>query len=250
MTEGAAVGIFATRARTTDGSEAGVGLPEDLRRVLPARFEAAGEALASGSDLAAACAVAGHALAHDGVSLEEALDGLRATVGLVIGTEPHFDDIRALAAAWSEATLTYLNQLSCEDPLTGLASLAHLRSQLAETYRAARDGAARDTHALVVVDLVTGPGGGPADALTHALRATRIGERARTVFSGGETIGRLGPGRVVVLADRDDHLGRRTELLRRLLVGAEGDARVRVWIEGLPGADAAAGLLLDELVRL
>ena len=57
--------------------------------------------------------------------------------------------------AWSEATLGYLHQLSCEDPLTGLASLAHVRSRLSELYRCRATGTAPcpHTHALVVLDL-------------------------------------------------------------------------------------------------
>ena len=39
--------------------------------------------------------------------------------------------------AWSDATLEYLHDLSCEDPLTGLASLAHVRTRLDEIYREA-----------------------------------------------------------------------------------------------------------------
>src|SRR3546814_12395233 len=66
-------------------------------------------------------------------------------------SEPAFADVRALSMAWSESTLAYLHQLSCEDPLTGLASLAHIRSRLSELYRGAR--AADETHALVVLDL-------------------------------------------------------------------------------------------------
>lgn len=242
-----ALGIF-VRTRPADGSDAGAFLSEELRRVLPAGFEAIGEALVSGADPGPACVVAGHRLACDGVSLEETLDGLRATMVLVCETEPGFDRVRTLATAWSEATLAHLHQLSCEDPLTGLASSAHARTRLSELYRLGAGGGPRETHALVVVDLGALAPGGRADVLTHAWRAARLGERARTVFSGGETIARLGSARLIVLVERDEHLGRRVDLLRRL-IGAE-QTRVRVWIEGLPGTDPAAGLLLDELTRL
>ena len=92
---------------------------------------------------------------------------------------------------------------------------------------------------------VTAPAPGRDEVLTHALHLARLGDTARTVFSGSETIGHVGAGRVVVLADRDDRIGRRVGLLRRML----DDARARVWIEGLPGSDEAAGRLLDELTR-
>ena len=99
------------------------------------RFEAIGEALASDADTTAACAVIGRDVARNGASLGEALDGLRATFTLMRGAPPDFESTEALAVAWSEATLEYLHQLSCEDPLTGLASLAHVRTRLAELYR-------------------------------------------------------------------------------------------------------------------
>lgn len=271
------MGIFATRARrgtTTDGPEAMRELPEHVRAQVPAQFEAVGEALASGPrsvrrSAEAACAEAGRELARDGASLDEALEGLRLTSFAVTGREPDFVDIRALSNAWSEATLGYLHQLSCEDPMTGLASLAHVRSRLSELYRGElrEGGRVQEVHALVVASLPVWPPGEPQEGgspggsnrsggispdthLTRTLRMARLGEAARTVFSGPETIGRAGQQRVVILVDRDKLLGRRVALLRRILgslVNA-GDAP-RVWIEGLPSTDAGAAQLLDELAR-
>jgi hypothetical protein len=77
----------------------------------------------------------------------------------------------------------------------------------------------------------------------------QLGAVVRGVFPGGETIGQVAPGRLVVLAERDERLARRVDLLRRMLeVGVA--TRPRVWIEGLPDGDAAAGWLLDELPRI
>ena len=162
---GAAVGLFATKRRAghPDGPGAGRELSEAVRQALPDRFEAVGEALASGSGSVVACDVAGRSLAQDGASLEEALPGLRATHRSCTGTEPAFADLQAIAVAWSEATLAYLHRLSCEDPLTGLASLAHVRSRLSELYRCYdyADGTVPHTHALVVLELPRGPAGRP-----------------------------------------------------------------------------------------
>lgn len=263
------MGIFATRARrttTTDGPEAKRELPEHVRARLPAQFEAVGEALASGPGSVrgaaeAACAEAGRELARDGASLDEALEGLRVTSLVVSGREPSYVDIRALSNAWSEATLGYLHQLSCEDPMTGLASLAHVRSRLSELYRGElRDGGrVQEAHALVVASLPAGlpgeeragePRTGQDAHLTRTLRMARLGEAARTVFSGTETIGRVGQHRVVILVDRDDLLGRRVALLRRVLGSLVNAGQApRVWIEGLPSTDAGAAQLLDELAR-
>jgi hypothetical protein len=238
--------MFAARARRTmDGPGARV-TPSGVLRV-PQRLEAVGEALASGSGSVAACTVAGGDLAREGVPLEEALDALRTTYHLVRGRDPGYDEVRAVSVGWSDAMLGYLLQVSCEDPLTGLASVPHVRSRIAELYRGQlRDGVdTRDSHALVVVELgrETGP-----DVWGAALRVTRAAESVRAVFSGEETVARLRAGRIAVLARRED-LARRVALLRRLLV-APGDERgtPRVRVEGLPGSFGGAAALLDELV--
>jgi len=211
-----------------------------LRAVIPPRFEAAGEALAAGSSVIEACWVAGRDLADMGVSLGESLEGLRSTTQLVSSRDPSFEECHALSLAWSEATLGYLHGLSCADPLTGLATLAHLRERIAELYRDAQLDAR--AHALVVTE-VRRPS--ELDQLASARRLTLIGHAARTVFAGREAIGQVGPSRVVVVAPRDESLPARVDLLRRMV----SDRADRVWIEGLPGSDASAVQLLDELAR-
>lgn len=250
--------IFATRGRrvTAAGPEAR-SLSAGQRLGLPHRLEGVGEALASGSDGCDACAVAGQELARDGGSMQEALDALRTTWRIVMGTDPSYESVVALLTAWSETTLGYLHQLSCEDPLTGLASQAHLRTRLSELYRADLADLAAVAHggrhhALVMCSVPAGddPSDGQDDHFTRAMRMTRMGEMARTVFSRNETIARLGTRSVAVLVPRDERLGRRVRVLRTLLGGLEADgAPARVWIEGLPGSDSGAAMLLDELAR-
>ncbi len=225
------------------------------RSGLPHRFQPVGEALISGSDVLGACSVAGQDLARDGASVGEALEGLRATWQAVTGIDPSFEVVTSLVDAWSETTLGYLHQLSCDDPLTGLASQAHLRSRLSELYRLA-DPDAIAGHALVLCSMPTGddPSEEPGDHFTRAMRMARVGELARTAFARDETIARIGTYRVAIMAARDDRLGRRVRVLRLLLESLEsGNAPtgtpVRVWIEGLPDSDRGAGMLLDELAR-
>lgn len=244
------MGIFATRVRWAPPAAPGTRaeLSEELEAAVPPGFTAVGEALVSGTASGDVCAVTGRELALAGVSLDEALVGLETTCRLVDGTQPDFAATRALAAAWSEATLGYLHQLSCADPVTGLASLAHLQSRLPELYRGELRGRPqpRDSHALVVIDVtaVSDPSG--PDLLGKDLRVARVAESAGTVFAAGEPVARLTRDRVVVLAERDDRLGRRVALLGRLLAGHAG---VRIWIEGLPETDASAAALLAELAR-
>lgn len=268
------MGLFAARARRLVGGTATVAGRQATSGV-PARFAAVGEALVAGARPAAgpdglpvladglreACAVLGADLAGDGIPLTDALEDLRLTYDLVRGTAPDYGAVHALSVAWSDATLTYLHQLSCADPATGLASLGHLRAVLGGVYRAhPREGAVAERHALVVVDIVEvsdpagallGEGRSGSTPWTRALLLARLGDAARSVFAGSEEIARAGQHRVVVLAGRDDRLGRRTALVRTLAESAvERDQQVRVWIEGLPGTELAAAQLLDELARL
>ena len=248
--------IFPTlvfRRSPVDPSPVTPDLPDDVRRALPMRFEAVGESLVSGADVTAACSVVGRDVARDGAALGEALSGLRTTYELVLGEPPAFDAAQALSVAWSEATLEYLHDLSCEDPLTGLASLAHVRTRLDEIYREAEltDVGVAGSHALVIVELCfREPTGGPGHHFTRALRLVQVTEALRAVYSGGQTIGRLGLDRAVALVSRTVDLGTSVSLLRDFLDDLDlGDAELRVWIEGLPRQSDSATQLLDELTR-
>ncbi len=150
------MGFWAFREKVAPGppSASDPALFEQVPGDVPERFEAVAEALAAGRTATDACEVVGRLQGSQGVSLEETLADLRTTYELVLGTEPAFTDACAVALGWSEATLAYLHQLSCADPLTGLASMAHLRGRLTELYRGDARGSAplRDRYALVVVE--------------------------------------------------------------------------------------------------
>ncbi len=248
-------GFTAFTRRKTDvtATSQGRDLPEALRHQLPMRFEVVGEALASGGDVNAACSVVGGDVARDGASLGEALSGLRTTYSLIRGSEPDFAATEALSVAWSEATLEYLHDLSCEDPLTGLASLAHVRTRLAEVYRDAEltDVSVQTSHALVVVSLrSSGREAIEEHHFSRALKLCQVAEAIRAVFSGGQTIGRLGQNRAAALVSRTPDLGTAVATLVEYLddLGL-GATEARVWIEGLPAMPESASRLLDELAR-
>ena len=188
----------------------------------------------------------------------EALRTLRAE-SQVRGREPRPGEVEALVEGWADTTLGHLHRLTCEDPLTGLATMAHLRTRVAEQRRAGLDPA--QAHALVVVT-PGGPGGDrPASdtpegscppgaaaeggALGRALSCAALGERVRVVFGGGETVAHTHTGRVVVLADRDHRLEGLVALLRRLLEDDGWQADVRV--HPLPEGELELVLLLERL---
>ena len=125
---------------------------------------------------------------------------------------------------------------------------ARLRERIAELYRnAVADSIGASSvsrsHALVVTD--AGNAADLTDPVSVARRLALLGEAARTVFAGSETIGQIGTSKVVVVAPRNERLADRVSLLRRMVVPEAS----RVWIEGLPGSDASAVSLLDELAR-
>ncbi len=246
------MGMFRSRLSRRESTLVAVG----WRHAFLGRFEAVAEAMEAGSAAEEACLVAGRELARDGVSLSEALAALQQVAQETVGHDPAYSAVEALCLAWSETTLGYLHAISCEDPLTGLSSLAHVRARLTELYRGElREGArVQDSYALIVVAMPTAKVSASAtDPVGRSLRIARIGEEARTVFPTAESIGRLGQRRVVVLTRRDERLGRRVALLRTMLGTSGADAPglepLRIWIEGLPATDAGAGHLLDELAR-
>ncbi len=222
------------------------------RRDVPRHFEAVAEALAARRSPASACAVVGSTVADDGVSLGEALTALSATYATLGLGEPTFAAVEALSLAWSEATLAFVSEISCEDPLTGLASGAHLRARLSEIYREAAltRSSPRTTHALLVVDLAEPAGASRRDPFEQALCLAGAAEVVRDAFAGGETLAKVGSDKVVVLVRRDAHLGATVAQLRESLDAAKVASRPRLWIEGLPDDADVATMVLSSLSLL
>jgi hypothetical protein len=151
--------------------------------------------------------------------------------------------------SWSETALVHHHQLSCEDPLTALSTLSHLRSRLGDLYRGAeRDGnMVSDSHALVVVEL---PRPMSANPLDSSLEMLETAEAMRTVYSGDETIAQVSRRRAVALVTRERTDPSTLELLQILVRRlSHGGAEPRLWIESPPRAAIGIGWLLNELAR-
>jgi hypothetical protein len=247
------------RRRVVETRASGGELTESIRQLLPPGFDAVGEALLSGGSSVPACAEVGRALARDGASLGEALSWLSTTYEVLGAGSPTFAAAEALSVAWSELTLDFLHEVTCEDPLTGLSSVPHLRTRLTEVYREAerRGHSVRTTHALLVAEVAppadpapAGAGRAPdaeASPFTRALRLAGVADVLRSAFCGEETIARAGQHRVVALVPRSDKLGRSVALTRELLCDLEPACQPRIWVEGLPGRDDLALRLLGDL---
>jgi hypothetical protein len=203
-------------------------------------------ALSAGRDVVSPCGKLGRARAEAGVGAREALNDLYALYRQLPGGGPPLIAVRALVEAWTETTVAAIRTATCEDPLSGLASAAYLRTRLGEVYRdAEREAAvAADRHVLLVVDL--GDRAGPQGWEAMLFRLT-LGDCLRSAFSGGETLASVGPRAVIGLVARDQHLARRVETLRTRLGHVRELDGVRVWLERLPGSvqgalDLVAGI--------
>ena len=213
------------------------------------QFAAIDDALDSGrADIASVAHVVGASAANNGSPLQEAFDQLERAYARHDAT-PTYDVVKALATSWSEAALAHHHQLSCEDPLTALSTLSHLRSRLGDLYRGAeRDGSAvSDSYALVVVEL---PLVSSTNPLIGSLEMLEAAVAMRTVFSGDETISQVAPRRAAALVERG-RTDRSTLELLQILVRrhSHGAAEPRLWIESPPRSAIGIGWLLTELAR-
>jgi hypothetical protein len=223
------------------------------RDLVPTGFEPLFDALEDGSPLLGVVEELGRAAAAEGVALDDALAHLAVTYQASgdIVDEPPFEVVRALAGAWADSSLRFLHSISCEDPLTGLASLSHLRTRMSEVYRESdrRGVVPTSSHALLVVQLQW------PDAVTttfdRLLRFIDVAEMLRSVYTGDEVVGQLTGSRAAALVRRDDGIGQSVSSLLGLLQEWEQrtDVVTRLWIEGLPATQLAGEALLDELAR-
>jgi len=178
-------------------------------------------------DLAGVAREVGARAARGGAPLSEVLDDLELAFD---GRVPAYEAIREAALAWADATSWQQLGRSCEDPLTSLTTVTHLRTRLDELYRGAEhDGTSLDqTHALVVVELSPLVQGNSLEASIDALD---VAEQMRTAFGADETLTQTARRRFVALvrADRADPttVGLLGHLVRRALPSSSGP-RLRV----------------------
>jgi hypothetical protein len=226
---------------------------QSRRDLVPAGFEPLFDALEDGEPVFGVVEELGRAAAAEGTPLDDVLGSLEATYGAsgIVLDQPPFEVARALAAAWADSSLRFLHSVSCEDPLTGLASLAHVRTRMSEVYRECdrRGVSATRTHALLVVQLhwpasVTSP-------FDRLMRMIDVAETLRSVYAGEEVVGQLTGSRTVALVRRDGDIGQTVSGLLGLLQSWEERTGVvtRLWIEGLPASQLAGEALLDDLAR-
>lgn len=219
----------AWRARSLD---AGWVFPEDW---WAPEVDAVARAVVCGADAAGPCAGLGHARAQAGVGIGETLEDLGALFAALGRDEPPMRCVRALAEGWAESGVFGTAGITCEDPLTGLATAPYLRTRVAELYRGRRPP--REAYGLVVVDLAA-----RLDPWKRIAWTIVIGHALRRVFPGEETLTLLGTGRVAALVPLRPELELVTARLRRDVAARHS---ARVWLERLPDDAIHASRLLD-----
>jgi hypothetical protein len=213
-----------------------------------AEVDAVVEALAGGGDALAAVTRLGQARADAAVGIREALDDLCALYQQLPAGGPPLTVVRALVEAWTEVAVSAIRSSTCEDPLSGLATAAYLRTRVAEVYREAEHagtpaGSQRVLLVLQIDDLVMLAG------WESLLLRLALGDCLRSVFSGGETLASVGPSTVIGLIGRDHWLPGQLKSLRARLADLGDVPELRIWTEALPRTLPAAYDLIESTGR-
>ncbi|QFZ24846.1 GGDEF domain-containing protein [Saccharothrix syringae] len=186
----------------------------------------------------------GGARAESGSGLAETLLDLAALHAVLTGpsgadgvVSPDVDAVparmlRATALGWGEVMSRQAANCAADNPLTGLATSAYLRTRLREVYA---EGPRGYVLVLAALDLsrVTG--------WSRVVAMTLLADALREVFDEGQTLASIGPATACVLLRRDATLARAVANLRlltadRLAVDPHvaPTGPVRVWQEELP----------------
>jgi hypothetical protein len=172
-----------------------------------------------GTGLAAACAMLGRERARAGIGIGESLTDLGALCHVLDGGDPPLELVKPLGEGWAEAGLARMSEATCEDPLTGLATLPYLRTRLGEVYREAKQAGrtAGESHRLLIAELP--PRLEPWDRLSAIIL---VGSELRAIFPGGETLSLAGVSHAVALVRVRPEFQFQATRLRRGLTAAYG----------------------------
>jgi hypothetical protein len=208
-----------------------------------AAVDAVASAACRAGSLHQACTALGQARARAGVGIAEALTDVTALFRVLGAGTPPLGVITALTEGWADAGLACMSEAACEDPLTGLVSLAYLRTRLREVYRDAQQhGTCPEvTHRLVVVDLPRRP-----DPWGRITLVILVGHDLRAAFPGGDTLSLSRPGPAIALVQVTEELPFRFAGLRRAVRSALG---TDVRMIKLPARPEDAERLLDRLAH-
>lgn len=213
----------------------------------PADADRASRSSGAEVDAAAAAWRLGRERARAAVCLAETLRDLDVLAGLA-PVDPSL--LRSAALGWADGCAGAPDGVV--DGLTGLVSPTYLTVRVGEVYRAAdvEGSSASASHALVIARLP----GDCSPPWARDLPMILVADAMRSVFSGGQTLARLGPSVAAALVRRGAMLGRRVRVLGEMLAGtmcSTGQPGLipQLWIEQLPPAESVLPRLLRDLAR-
>ena len=192
----------------------------------------------------------------DGEALATFLADLEVAHQALHLPSPGKELVKAASLAWADEILAKLDDVACENPLTGMSSAEHARIHLRTLYQtgdAERTTRVLDAHALVIVSLFESDPAAPKAceleaAFDQSLRLATVGETIRATFERCDVLATMQPGRVLAVVSRDQFLENRAEelawLLRRRLPISSAP---RVHVDTMPPTEDAACALLDDL---
>lgn len=201
-------------------------------------FEAVRSAIDWGIDPVAASLSVGLQAGAARVRLADALDGLWWVYRSSGVSAPPAEVAAALVEGWNRAQTTAAHTgPPCLDPDTGISTVEHLRTRLAEELaEAAEEGRGERTGlGLVVVDLPTTEPGDP-DPVAEIVAAIQ------TALPSRIAVARAAPGRIVTLVRLDECLEIAAASLHSHLDASVPSALV--WAEPVP----ASGTSIDTLL--
>ncbi|MDQ7908232.1 hypothetical protein RB614_27270 [Phytohabitans sp. ZYX-F-186] len=167
-----------------------------------------------------------------GCGLDETLRDVEAFLSVLRSrgrpVEDPFTIARLAALGWQRAAVHRPGQ-PCQDPLTGLATDAHLVRRADEIYRWSAASGVRPHEALVVLDW-------PRAACTpnHLAARLAVAEAASTFFDAGETAARVGGYAIVALCPSAPPRDRLDRLAARVDAALGGCVRARVTAAPFP----------------
>lgn len=198
------------------------------------------KAVRGNGDLAQACRALGTARAAAGVGIVDGMDDLAALFAVAGREEPPFAALRAFAAGWAARGCAEFAErrgrpspqvpadghtpagelATCDDPLTGLATVPYVRTRLAQLYRGSAAGMC-----LVIAE----PYGDVEEVAERLAAALNLASALRRAFPGDETLALLAPGRVAAITRADEKLADKVAGLRatEILYGRPPWVRVR-----------------------
>ncbi|GAB3478047.1 hypothetical protein [Nocardiopsis coralliicola] len=192
-------------------------------------------AAAAGGDLAPGCLRLGQARARAGIGVGRALSDLAAFTDALEWPEPPLALVRALAEGWADSGRS---PDECQDPLTGLATAAFLRTRLGELYRG---GGSVAGHRLVIVAL-----DGATDPWRRTASLIVLGHELGRFFVHAESIALLSRVRMAVLSGPAPDFAERARHLRESICREHG---AELWTVPLPNRLEEARALLGDIAR-